>query len=260
VLRRRSALTGLLATVTLVFAALFAGAVPAYAVADGTPAQPGQYPYAVKLVFADIPRPDGSHYNSGCTGSLIAPQWIITAGHCFHDVNRNPVSGPVPYSSTAIIGRVDDADTDGHVLSVVEDYQSPSNDIAIAKLSSPVLDIVPLRLAHRTPRLGTVLRLVGWGALDDVDPAPATHLRSGQVTVAEVDAVTVGVRGYRPLPTTSACLYDSGAPYVLESPHSLPELVSVESDGPDCPHDQIETTSRVDVVASWIVSTIAHHH
>lgn len=29
-----------------------------------------------------------------------------TAGHCFHDVNRVPVSGPVPYATTATLTTV----------------------------------------------------------------------------------------------------------------------------------------------------------
>ncbi len=232
---------------------------PAGAVANGTPVPEGQYRFAVKLTMTNIPRPDGSVYNSGCSAALIAPQWIITAGHCFHDVNRNPVSGPVPYSTTAMIGRTDDADTDGYVIDVVEDYQSPSNDIAIAKLASPVDDIVPLLLSREAPTSGEILRITGWGALDDVNPAPATHLQTGQVKVATVGESTVGVVGYLPQPTTSACLYDSGAPYFSEPRYGRPRLVSVESSGPTCPHHQVETTSRVDTVASWIISTARDH-
>src|SRR5690349_22620486 len=116
-------------------AVLLSTAAPAGAVADGTPAAEGQYRFATKLTMTNIPRPDGTFYNSGCSAALIAPQWIITAGHCFHDVNRNPVSGPVPYATTATIGRTDDADTNGHVVSVVADYQSPTNDVAVAKLA-----------------------------------------------------------------------------------------------------------------------------
>jgi secreted trypsin-like serine protease len=234
---------------------------PAYAIANGTPVTEGHYRFAVKLTMTNIPRPDGSVYNSGCSAALIAPQWIITAGHCFHDVNRNPVSGPVPYSTSAAIGRVDDADTNGHVIAVVEDYQSPSNDIAVAKLASPVYDIVPLLLNVKAPTEEEILRITGWGSLSDVNAAPATHLQTGQVKVASVGDTTVGVVGYLPESTTSACLYDSGAPYFVEPGHGLPRLVSVESSGPNCPHDQVETTSRVDIVASWVLSTIlAHRH
>jgi secreted trypsin-like serine protease len=254
--RTTSALLAVAGAVTLALAS----STPAFAIADGTPVKEGHYRFAAKLTMTDIPRPDGSHYNSGCSAALIAAQWIITAGHCFHDVNRNPVSGPVPYSTTATIGRTDDADTNGSVVDVVEDYQSPTNDIAIAKLARPVRGIAPLRPRAAAPAGGEVLRITGWGALSDVNPAPATHLQTGQVTVSTVGDTIVGVVGYRPKPTTSGCLYDSGAPYFAESRHHRPRLVSIESNGPTCPHSQVETTARVDTILPWLFATMAAHH
>jgi secreted trypsin-like serine protease len=237
-------------------AIVLATAAPGLAIANGTPVPEGHYRFAVKLTMTNIPRPDGSHYNSGCSAALIAPQWIITAGHCFHDVNRVPVSGPVPYDTKATIGRTDDADTNGHVVAVVEDYQSPVNDVALAKLATPVFDVAPLRVGPGTPSVGDVLRITGWGSLTDDDPTPATHLQTGQVKVATVGGTTIGVVGYLPQPTTSACVYDSGAPYFVEPKHGAPRLVSVESEGPDCPHDQVETTARVDNQLPWLLTTL----
>jgi hypothetical protein len=143
---------------------------------------------------------------------------------------------------------------------VIADYQAPAGDIAIAELSAPIYDIVPLVPALRPPAVGTILRITGWGSLSDVNPAPATHLQTGQVKVTAVSDTVVGVVGYAPKPTTSGCLYDSGAPYFTEAPHQLPRLVSVESDGPSCPHSQQETTARIDPIVPWMLHTMATHH
>jgi secreted trypsin-like serine protease len=235
---------------------VLAGTGTALAIADGTPVAKGQYPFAVKLRMTHIPRPDGTFYDSGCTGSLIGAQWIITAGHCFHDVNRNPVSGPVPYATSATVGRTDDADTNGHVVKVVADYQSPTNDIAIARLEKPIRDIAPVQPSNTAPTVGEVLRMTGWGSLTDVNPTPATHLQTGQVKVTAVSDTIVGVVGYAPKPTTSGCLYDSGMPYFFEPANRPPRLVAIESDGPSCPHNQVETTGRVDTILPWMYATM----
>ena len=244
---------GRLAVLGGAVAALVLGVTgPAFAVADGVPAQPGQYQFSVKLTMTNIPLPDGSTYNSACSAALVTDQWIITAGHCFHDVNRNPVSGPVPYATTATLGVVDLADPGAEVVDVVSVRQSPSNDIALAELARPVTDLPTLALSQGKPKKGEILRIAGWGADNSVDPVPGTHLTTGQVQVSSVRTGTVGVHGYAPSPDTSACLYDSGAPYFLERVGQAPLLVSVESTGPDCPHDQEETTSRVDTIINWI--------
>nr|WP_215550144.1 trypsin-like serine protease [Amycolatopsis sp. CA-230715] len=232
-------------------------AQPAGAVANGVEVNDGIFPFAVKFLMTDIPKPDGSKYDSACSGALIDRQWVITAGHCFHDVNRKPVSGPVPYKTKAIIGRVDDADTDkGHERSVVEVHQSPKNDVSIAKLDQPVDDIKPIPLREEGPRKDETLVLAGWGQESPDATGPAKHLRLGIVKVHDVQDVVTNVTGYWPKPDTSACPTDSGAPYFEQQPNDS-RLVSLESGGPTCPHTGPERTSRVDVIADWIREKIA---
>jgi hypothetical protein len=230
--------------------------VPAAAVAHGTAAAAGQYPSAVKLVMTDIPRPDGTRYVSACSAALISPTWIITAGHCFHDVNRNRVSGPVPYPTTATLNTADQAASPGETRSVVEVRQTTVNDVALARLSAPVTDVRPLALAIARPAAGQLLTIAGWGATSSINPAPSNRLITGVVRIWSVGGSTVLVRGYSPAADTSACLYDSGAPYLSAPPGTLPRLVSVESTGPNCPHALSETTSRVDVLVPWIRTVV----
>ncbi|WP_433058799.1 trypsin-like serine protease [Dactylosporangium sp. CS-033363] len=236
------------AFVAVAAAAGMSSATPADAVANGNPVPEGRYRFAVRLTMTDIPRPDGTKYDSSCSAALLSPWWIITAGHCFHDAGRNPVSGAVPYETTATVGRADLKHRTGHVVKVVSVQQAPDGDIAMAKLAQPVYDITPLRVGDKAPKVGDVLRITGWGKLAATDAEPATHLQTGQVKVSTVGPVTLGVQGYRPAADTSACEYDSGAPYF----NGDGVLVAVESTGPSCPHAEEETTTRVDPLHDWV--------
>jgi len=228
------------------------------AIANGVPVASGAYRFAVRLTMTGIPRPDGSHYNSGCSAGLIAPQWIVTAGHCFRDVNRIPVSGPPRYQTTATVGVADLSDPSAQVTAVTDVIQSPTTDVAVAKLARPIWRVRPLRLSFTPPTVGELVRLTGWGSLSDVNPTPETHLRTGVFTIGSFTATTVAVDGDLPKADTSACVYDSGAPYFREGPGGEDTLVSVESTGPACPHTGDETTARIDNIANWILRQIGH--
>ena len=71
-----------------------------------------------------------------------------------------------------------------------------------------------------------------------------------------MSGTTVLVVGYAPVATTSACLWDSGAPYFSET-SAGPALVSIEVDGPACPHAREETTAGIARIADWIRDTVA---
>jgi len=245
-----------LSAAVLAAGAVLVTAAPAGAVANGADVPEGQFEFAAKLTMPSIPDADGTTYASACSASLIAPQWVITAGHCFHDVDRNPVSGPVPYETHVLLGTNADTDGAGIAREVTEVQQAGSNDVAIAKLDQPVTGITPLTVDTSAPTVGQQVTLAGWGSLTATNPAPSTKLQQGTMRVAEIAATTVGVRGVKPQDTTSACTYDSGAPYFVADGDGG-RLVSVESTGPDCPHASAETTSRVDVIADWITSHIS---
>src|SRR4051794_41464608 len=56
-----------------VVAALCASASPAGAVVGGTPVPDGRLRYVANISIGGM---------FGCTGTLIAPDWVMTAGHC----------------------------------------------------------------------------------------------------------------------------------------------------------------------------------
>jgi secreted trypsin-like serine protease len=271
--RVTSSLTRVVMATAALLASVVLGATPAAAVADGTLVSLGQYPFAVRLTMTHIPRPDGTFYNSACSAALISPTWIITAGHCFHDINRVPVSGPVPYATTATLNTVaagqrarpgngvDLVDllspAPGENRDIVDVRQAGTTDIALARLSAPVTNVAPLGLSDTAPAAGDVLTIAGWGATSSIVPTPSTRLSIGQVKIQTVNPTTIAVVGTYPAADTSACLYDSGAPYFTTPVGAAPQLVSTESTGPDCPHTSAETTARVDTITRWITTIVA---
>lgn len=222
----------------------------AAAVAHGSDVPPGKFGFVAKLAMTNIPRPDGSTYASFCTGALVAPGWLLTTGHCFHDAHRNRVSGKVPYPTTATLGLVDETTESGVARRITQVVQSPTADVALARLDTPV-SITPLTISRVAPSVGQKLTLAGWGAIGKSETTPAKRMQQGTVAVASVADTTLGVRGLSPESTTSACTYDSGAPYFLPS-GSGGQLVAVEATGPGCPHAGIETASRADVLTTWL--------
>src|SRR5215470_5147981 len=64
----------------------------------------GKYRFSAALSMPLITRPDGSTYSSACSGGLIAPSWVITAGHCLHDGARNRITGAPRYEVQVTVG------------------------------------------------------------------------------------------------------------------------------------------------------------
>lgn len=232
---------------------------PAHAIAHGEEAPDGAYPFSVSLSMPEVVRPDGTSYASACSGALIAPQWIITAGHCFHDGARNRVSGPPRYRVIATVGQDTLSGDDGTTLDVVDVAQGEHADVALARLGKRVRGVEPLQVGGSEPAPGDVVRLVGWGATDadgDVTSRPDDK-QTGVFTVSRVSATEVFMKGSRPRSATSACTYDSGAPYFSEGKGGSYRLVATEIGGPACPHESEETTARSDVLRDWIQDEIA---
>lgn len=97
------------------------------------------------------------HFPMG-EGTLIAPQWVLTAGHVGNDLKRDMGSG---YSPTARIGEVDHAIADVFVHPA---FVPIENDLALVKLKDAVAEITPARLpAAELNEVDREVLLIGMG-------------------------------------------------------------------------------------------------
>lgn len=153
-LRALPLLVGLVLIVTMV------GAGPASAIIGGTEStQP--YAFMASLQY-DSPRLDGHR----CGAVVIAPQWVVTAGHCAN--TPTGVTAGVPRGWQVRVGSLA-TDAGGEVAKVDRfyrrhnSYHPAGEDLALLHLRRPVR-ARPVRLAAATPADGTPVRILGWGA------------------------------------------------------------------------------------------------
>jgi secreted trypsin-like serine protease len=154
-----------------------------------------------------------------CTGTLIAPDAVLTAGHC--------VSGGC--AQRIFVGP--DTRQDGTIIDVKEavthpewepDSDRPYDDLAILLLAEPVSDVTPCRIAPLTDlQKAQTARLVGYGMTDVFAQGGYGRRRMVDVGIASDDPA-FGARidsefvAGMPNLDRDSCRGDSGGPAYID--------------------------------------------
>lgn len=238
------------------------------AVVGGQQVEPGDWDDAVGIVF----------FSSfvGCTGTLVGPRVVLTAGHCVIDY---PVSH-------VVVGSKNWATNQGEILEVDEVFEYPNSqssyDIAVLTLSEPssydprtiALDcILDKHLEDNAP-----VQIVGFGATDERgQDSNNTRLNevASRVTDADCDRQTINgvyagcVSSISPGGEIAAggngkdaCFGDSGGPLYLKTDEG-DFLVGVTSRAllgvsPQFPCRDGGIWVRPDAVIDWIEDKVGN--
>jgi secreted trypsin-like serine protease len=265
--------------VALVVALLCAGPAAASSahasIVGGDPASITDYPW---LAFVEAET--GPEEGFQCTGTVVAPRVVLTAGHCVQDIESGRLTPAADFAVATGVGdltTVQASDVSRVTQALVYPAFQPSllrNDAGLLVLATPTT-APPIALATAANSSlygpGTPLTVAGWGLTDANAKNITGVLRSAASVVQSTSYCDKKVAKYYPFftPATQLCAIDppafasgtchgdSGGP-ALAREAGVPVQVGITSLGEaKCATKLPDVFTRVDKIDSWVAAWVA---
>ncbi|XP_078584851.1 chymotrypsinogen B-like [Branchiostoma floridae x Branchiostoma japonicum] len=232
-------------------------------IVGGEDARHNSWPWQVSLQTSS-----GAHF---CGGTLIAPQWVLTAAHCNQDLATvRVVLGEHDLSSASESVQV--ASIVGALPHPNYNPQTVENNIMLIKLASPAnlgrtVDVACLPRAGSGYPDGMMCWSTGWGFTSENGPIADKLQQADLPLLSDRECSSHWSDFYKPesmicaggegAGEDGACRADSGGPLVCEINGSY-HLVGVVNFGHDtCSTSYPTVFARVSAFRSWIDRVMA---
>ncbi len=182
-----------------------------------------------------------------CTGTLISPIHVLTAGHCAQFIDGDTAGTFEVDGTTYATTRID--------IHPAFDAITLENDVAILELAEPVAGVEPAQIFRGTPLVGDELTIVGFGAGGTPEGGATGAFGEKMVGVTFIDEVNdlFIFWDFDSPDESNTAPGDSGGPGFIEVAGEM-FIASVTSGGTSAEASLGDTAfnARVDTFAAWI--------
>jgi uncharacterized protein (TIGR03382 family) len=221
-------------------------------VVGGTSVPAGKWPDAVAVLGT----------NGSCTGTLVAPDVVVTAGHCSEIHPTQVIANTVDFTQGG--DKIGVASTTAY-----PDWQH-SYDISVIVLDHPIAGVTPRQLGtsctfdHFAAQMD--VHLVGFGLTAEDGTGNNTHLNEAMAPVIDptcmgpygcVKSIAPGGEFVAGGDGTDSCFGDSGGPVYLDTPRGVIAIGAVSRgvNGSSTPCGGGGIYVRTDKLVDWLEET-----